>query len=72
MRNLAAQSRTTLKTVGMRRGRTAQESASGLTTPAELLRAYNAMDSSRKMRALKIVEEPCPEQDAEQIELEAV
>ena len=32
------------------------------TTPADLLRAYNAMDSSRKTRTLKIVEEPCPEQ----------
>ena len=41
-----------------------------MTTPAELLRVYNSMDSSRKTRTLKLVEEPCPEQDAEQPEPE--
>jgi len=44
----------------------------GTTTPAHLLRVYNAMDSTRKTRTLKVVEEPCPEQDAEQVELEPV
>ena len=38
-----------------------------MTTPAELLRAYNAMNGSRKTRALKIVDEPPEEQDAPQV-----
>ena len=37
-----------------------------VTTPAELLRAYNALDGSRKTRALKIVEEPPEEPHVEQ------
>ena len=44
----------------------------GTTTPAHLLRVYNGMDSTRKTRTLKIVEEPCPEQRAERVELEPV
>ena len=43
-----------------------------MTTPAELLKAFHSIDSSRKTRTLRIVdEEPCPEEDAEQVEVES-
>jgi hypothetical protein len=39
-----------------------------MTTPAELLRAFHSIDSSRKARPLRIVEEELlPEEEAEQV-----
>ena len=42
-----------------------------MTTPAELLRAFNSMDSSRKARSLKLVEEELPQEEPEQDEVES-
>jgi hypothetical protein len=46
-----------------------------MTTTAELLRAFHSMDSSRKARPLRIVEEkllPREEEETEQVAAESV
>ena len=44
-----------------------------MTTPAELLRAFNAMDTSRKARPLRLVEEElCREEEPEQDTAESI